>query len=148
MIYEYICPCGAEFERMLPVAEYQTPQICECGRKAKRVISAPMLAFAQRECRYDSPVDGRPITTWAERKEDLLRNGCSEYDPEMKKDYHRRLEREQNALERKFDSTIEAEIERMPGRKREKLQNELDSGATAAPVNSSIPRATTVDIVR
>lgn len=142
MIYEYLCVCGAEFERTLPVSEYQTPQICECGRKAKRVISAPMLAFAQRECRYDSPVDGRPITSWAQRKEDLLRHGCQEYDPGMKQDYHKRVEREQNALERRLDDTIEAEIDKMPTRKREKLQNELDGGASAAPVRGTVPIAT------
>lgn len=129
--YAYECDCGSAFDRVLPLAEYQTPQICECGHTAKRVISAPMLAFAQRECVYDSPVDGRPITSWAQRREDLARSGCQEYDPEMKKDYHRRLEREQNALERRVDATIEAEVDKMPARKRETLQSELDHGATA-----------------
>ena len=116
---------------MLPVSQYQAPQICECGRRAKRVISAPMLAFAQRECVYDSPVDGRPITSWAQRREDLARHGCQEYDPGMKQDYHRRLERAQNELERHVDDTIEAEVDKMPARKREALQNELDNGASA-----------------
>lgn len=142
MIYGYVCVCGAEFERVLPVSEYQTPQTCECGRSAKRVISAPMLAFAQRECRYDSPIDGRPITSWAQRKEDLLRNGCQEYDPGMKQDYQKRIEKEQNALERRLDTTIEAEIDKMPTRKREKLQNELDSGATAVPERGTVPIST------
>lgn len=127
---------------MLPVAEYRTPQICECGKKAKRVISAPMLAYAQRDCIYDSPIDGRPITSWAQRKEDLARNGCEEYDPGVKQDYHRRVKREQNALERQLDDTIEAEIDKMPTRKREKLQNELDAGATAVPERGLVPVAT------
>lgn len=130
--YEYLCAhCEAEFERVLPVAEYQVPQLCECGRKAKRVISAPMLAFAQRECVYDSPVDGRPITSWAQRRDDLARHGCQEYDPGMKQDYHRRLEREQNELERRVDATVEAAVDKMSVRKREALQNDLDRGANA-----------------
>lgn len=144
MIYEYICTCGAEFDRVLPVAEYQTPQFCECGKTAKRVISAPMLAFAQRECIYDSPVDGRAITSWAQRREDLARHGCQEYDPGMKQDYHRRIEKEQNQLERKLDATIEAEVDKMPTRKREMLQNELDGGATAVPVSGAAGRKTVV----
>lgn len=133
---------------MLPVAEYRTPQLCGCGKKAKRVISAPMLAFAQRECVYDSPIDGRPITSWAQRKEDLARNGCEEYDPGIKQDYHRRLEREQNTLERQLDDTIEAEIDKMPTRKREKLQNELDAGATAVPERGTVPISTVRAIAR
>jgi hypothetical protein len=143
MLYEYICSNGHEFERSLPVAEYRTPQFCECGRKGKRVISAPMLAVVQRECRYDSPIDGRPITSWAQRKEDLARNGCQEYDPGMKQDYHRRIEREDRDIDKKLDATVEAEIEKMPARKREKLMSELDSGATAVPERRSVPISTT-----
>ena len=30
---------------------------------------------------YRSPIDGRPITTRSERREDLKRNGCVEVDP-------------------------------------------------------------------
>lgn len=30
---------------------------------------------------YKSPIDGRPITTRTERREDLARNGCVPYEP-------------------------------------------------------------------
>lgn len=33
---------------------------------------------------YNSPIDGRPITSRSHRREDLRRNGCVEYDPSMK----------------------------------------------------------------
>lgn len=144
--YEYVCSNGHEFERSLPVAQYQDPQTCECGRTGKRVISAPLLAVVQRECRYDSPIDGRPITSWRAREEDLKRHGCQEYDPAMRQDYHRRLEREDAQLEKSIESTVEAEIERMPARKRERLQNELNAGAHAAPVRGAAPLKTTRSI--
>lgn len=137
-LYEYVCSNGHEFERYLPVAEYKAPQQCECGKKGKRVISAPMLAYAQRECVYDSPIDGRPITSWAQRREDLARNGCQEYDPGMKQDYQRRIQREDREMDKQLDATIEAEFERMPARKLEKLTNELESGATAVPERGTV----------
>jgi putative FmdB family regulatory protein len=140
-MYEYACERGHHFERFLKVADYQTPQTCDCGTAGRRVLSLPIV-FAQRECVYDSPVDGRPITSWKQRREDLARNGCQEYDPEMKKDYHRRLEREDRELESKIEATVEAEIERMPGHKREALQNELNGGAQATPERSTVPIST------
>lgn len=142
MIYEYICSNGHEFERSLPVAEYKTPQICECGRKGKRVISAPMLAVVQRECVYDSPIDGRPITSWAQRREDLARHGCQEYDPGMRQDYQRRIEREDREMDQKLDATVEAVIDQMPSHKKERLVKELAAGATAVPERGTVPKAT------
>lgn len=139
MIYEFRCSRGHNFEVSLPVAEYQTAQTCGCGASARRVISVPRLVFGQRDCRYTSPVDDRPITSWAQRRDDLARNGCQEYDPEMKKDVDRRIAREAAELERSIDSTVEAEIERMPVRKRELLDSELRSGADVSPVRSAAP---------
>jgi hypothetical protein len=34
---------------------------------------------------YRSPIDGRPITSRSERREDLKRNGCVEWEPGMGK---------------------------------------------------------------
>lgn len=141
--YEYRCAKGHEFEATLSVADYQTPQSCECGSPGRRIISVPALAFGQRECRYDSPVDGKPVTTWAQRRDDLARNGCQEYDPEMKKDVDRRIARESATLERNIERTVESEIERMPVRKREKLDQELRGGADAQPVRGAVPFKTT-----
>lgn len=111
-------------------ARADTPR-CACGAPTTQIIDRPPMGFVQRECRYDSPVDGRPITTWAQRKDDLARHGCQEYDPEMKKDAERRRREADAALERSVDQTVEAAIETMPNRKRERLHNELMAGATA-----------------
>jgi putative FmdB family regulatory protein len=45
--YEYRCEkCEIEFERFLPIAEYDSPQKCEeCGTVGKKQISSPGLIF-------------------------------------------------------------------------------------------------------
>ena len=42
-IYGYTCPaCERQFDRRLPVAQYNAPQSCpECGAEAKKQISVP-----------------------------------------------------------------------------------------------------------
>lgn len=142
-LYEYECERGHVFERVQPVAQCSDPQPCDCGQTGRRIISRT-VGFVQRECVYDSPIDGRPITSWAQRREDMARNNCQEYDPGMRQDFDRRIAREDAQLDAKFDATIEAEIERLPVRKRERLQAELDSGAIATPERLTVPQSTTV----
>jgi len=61
-IYEYQCPCGTQFERVLPVARYDEAQVCECGKVAQKVILHAPRGYVQADICYDSPIDGRPIT--------------------------------------------------------------------------------------
>lgn len=42
-LYDHICERGHRFERFVPLAEYDKPQSCDCGRPATRTISAPRL---------------------------------------------------------------------------------------------------------
>ena len=126
--YEYECPKGHEFERILPVARYDEPQTCECGRVAQKLISRPALAWASREVNYDCPITGIPITSMAQHKDNLARHGCQQYDPLMKQDAERFRKREQEKLEQIVDNTVEAEISKMSSKQIEKLGNEFDSG--------------------
>lgn len=96
----------------------------------KRIFDAPMF-FGIKDVCYDSPIDGSPITSMAARREDLARSGCIEYDPEMRKDYERRIEEGERKLESSVDTLLDKEIAAMPSRKREKLAAELESGVTA-----------------
>lgn len=126
--YLYKCQCGKQFDRYLSVANYDTPQTCECGFEARRVICAPMMVSV-KEIRYESPIDGKPVTSKQARQEDLARSGCIEYDPEMKTDYNRRIEREEKELENKMEQSVNAAIAQMPTKKRESLVTELQNGA-------------------
>lgn len=144
--YVYECSAGHTFERILRVADYANPQGCDqCGRLGKKVITAPTV-FVSKDICYDSPIDGRPITSMRARLDDLARNNCTEYDPEIKKDYTRRIERQQLQLERSVEATVEATIEQMPVRKREQLETELRSGADCAPERQAAPFKTTTKV--
>jgi len=147
-LYEFRCECGAEFERYLPVSGYDTPQECQCGAKARRIISIPTLVVVSPDINYDSPIDGRPITSMAARREDLARSNCTPYDPDIKQDYHRRIEQSERALEKAVDETVDRELSNMPARKREKLEAELNAGLTAEPVRSTAAAKPIVKQVR
>lgn len=44
-IYEYRCKCGSEKEVILPIEEYNQPQVCECGEVMQRKMSVPRPAI-------------------------------------------------------------------------------------------------------
>lgn len=88
---------------------------------------------------YDSPVDGRPITSHAARQEDLKRNGCIEYDPEMKKDHERRVVEHDAALDRAVEESVCREVAKMPKKKKEQLIKEVvHQGVGAAVVRGGV----------
>lgn len=136
-LYEFECGIGHQFERVLPVAECSSEQFCDCGHIATRVYLTAPKGFVQKDICYDSPVTGRPVTSMAQRRQDLAKHGCSEYDPGMKQDYQRRIKREEAALDRSVDHFVDTEIAKMPARKLEKLESELKAGADATIVRNS-----------
>lgn len=113
--------------------------------QGKRFLPLPM-AFIQPDICYDSPIDGRPITNKYARMEDLARNNCREYDPGQRQDYDRKVKEADERLERSFEQSIDREIALMPARKREKLQAELEGGATVEPIRQTAPLATAVNL--
>jgi hypothetical protein len=98
-----------------------------------------VMGFVQANICYDSPIDGRPITSKQARIEDLARHNCRPYDPEMKTDYQRRIADDEKKLDKAVDETIDRTIAAMPARKREKLEAELQGGVTAEPVRLTAP---------
>lgn len=135
--YEYVCPSGHKFEKILKLSSYKEPQQCECGEEGERVISPPMV-FVSQDIRYTSPIDGRVITTRQQRQEDLAKSNCIPYDPGMKQDADRRRVESEMKLEKSLDATVEKQIHTMPARKREKLAAELQGGVTAEYTRSTV----------
>jgi hypothetical protein len=80
---------------------------------------------------YHSPIDGRLITTAAQRREDMARNDCIEYEPGMRQDVDRRAKQDEIALDRAVDETFDREIAAMPAHKLERLDAEMNAGLTA-----------------
>jgi putative FmdB family regulatory protein len=54
-LYEYKCSCGKRFDRLLKLAEYDTPQTCECGQVAEKQLSAPAVFgdFAEEDAKLE-----------------------------------------------------------------------------------------------
>lgn len=135
-VHDFRCTlCGKVEERVVPSNDLQKPQWHQCSSVAaalmeKIFLRAPM-GFVQRDICYDSPVDGRPITSKAARIDDLRRNDCIEYDPEMRKDAERNRREAEARLDRAVDETVDAAWAVWDTRKREKLAAELESGADA-----------------
>jgi hypothetical protein len=107
-------------------------------RMERGEFRAPM-GFVSQDVRYDSPIDGRPITNKHARIEDMKRSNCIEYDPGMKQDAERKRIEQETQLERSVDQTIERELATMPSRKLEKLTAELQGGLTVEPQRQTAP---------
>ena len=137
-VYSYRCVNDHQFTRFFSLANHQAVIQCECGVVAQQQITAPVLVKCAADVRYDSPITGEHITSHHARIEDLKRHDCIEYDPEMKRDYERRIADEDAQLDKSIDEHVEASIEKMPTAKRAQLWSELtEQGLTAETVRST-----------
>lgn len=125
-VYEYACGNKHVTRKLYRVRDYVEAVDCDqCDLAAVRIFTPPVMVKAASDVRYDSPIDGRPITSHVARREDLKRHDCIEYDPEMKKDAVRRVKERQDAFEASVEQTVATEIARMPSRKRQELVKEV-----------------------
>lgn len=120
------------------VKDYEEAVDCDqCDLAAVRIFTAPAMVKAAVDCRFASPIDGRPITTHAARREDMKRHDCIEYDPEMRKDVVRRHQDRSAQFENAVDETVAKEIAKMPAEKKAKLVQEVvHQGLTTEAVRS------------
>lgn len=129
-IYTYTCTAGHQFDRFLKLKDYKEPQICDCGLESKKIIMPTMINCDMKPWEsYESPVSGRAITSYKERKKDMADHGCVDYEPSLRTDSTKHMNSEDSKLEKKMDDFVEKSIHEMPIRKREKLESELNSGA-------------------
>lgn len=126
-LYEFKCESGHVYDRYLKLKNYNDIQKCECGSESKRQLTPTMIHVI--DIRYESPIDGSPITTAKKRNEDLAESGCVPYEIGMRQDADRKAKSEESELEKSFDETVDKEIYKMSARKREKLESELEAGA-------------------
>lgn len=69
------------------IADRDNLPTCFCGATVERVITAPMVSIFPG---YESPVDGRPITSRRERDNDLRQAKAYEWEPGIEKDIARK----------------------------------------------------------
>lgn len=128
-MYEYKCPEGHKFVKFSKISEYRAAALCDCGKEASRVLSAPMV-------RGDLPGYGCPVTgKWVEgrraHEENLKRTGCRVLEPGEREAAATRRSQADAALETSIETTAAQFVEALPVRKREKLAAEIDNGAAA-----------------
>jgi hypothetical protein len=81
-VYQAVClSCGKYHEYIRRVADcLDTPECCGTAT-SKRILSAPMMrADIAPWDAYESPATGRLITSYAERREDMKRAGCRDWE--------------------------------------------------------------------
>ncbi len=122
-LYEYLCENGHKFDRYLKLANYKDEQTCDCGASTRKLISTPMIAPMFED--YESPIDGRPITSKQKRLDDMARNDCVPYEVGIVEENTKKLKTAEDKLERDIDRTVDYSIAQMPTKQREKLEQEL-----------------------
>jgi hypothetical protein len=109
-VYEAVClKCGKYHEYVRPVSACMDTPEC-CGTKTdKRILSAPMARpdIAPWDA-YESPATGRMITSHAERREDMRRAGCRDWEGQdvERREATKRKAEDDAKLDAKLDATV------------------------------------------
>ena len=111
-LYEYRCGEGHIFERVLPVAEYLSPQFCSCGEIGQKVILHPPRVFCDLEG-YESPATGRWVEGKRARAEDLRLSGCRPYEAGEREAAEARKVMADQQLDRQIDGVVERTLDDM-----------------------------------
>lgn len=131
--YTFRCSdCGAVFDKILRLAQYNDPQTCSCGKPAKRVIVAP--AIRTDISGYRCPVTDKWIEGRRAHAENLKRTGCRLYEPGETDHFKRQKASEEAKFEKELDQTADRLIAELPAVKREKLIGEVEGGISATVV--------------
>lgn len=104
-------------------------EVLHLGTRAEKVFLVAPRGYVQPDICYDSPIDGRPITSKQARIEDLKRNQCREYDPTEKDEVIRNKARAEAELDKSIDDSVDATLAGWSTRKKELLEQEIRSGA-------------------
>ena len=134
-LYEYECDsCKARVEKFLPLSEFDCAQQCSCGEILRKRLSAPVV-FVDYPA-YQCPVTGATIEGRRQHEENLKRHGCRVWEPGETDRVRQERVAADHDFGRKVEATIDEQLTTMPSRKREKLVEELKSGADLALVRS------------
>lgn len=138
--YDYLCKnptCQRRFEVVKSIKDYNRAEPCpSCdGRETIKQLSAPRVVT-------DFPGYSCPITgDWVEGKkahrENLAKHGCRIQEPGETQAIQRSRDAEEAALDASLENDVGRQIEAMPQRKREQLENELSRGVSAEAVRST-----------
>lgn len=104
--YSIRCPEGHNDTIFAKIGDRDKPHSCiTCGLPVCRVLDAPAVRGEIQA--YRSPINGEWINSNAQRKDDLKRSGCLEWEPGIRQD----MPRIRADLERKRMAPVEATID-------------------------------------
>lgn len=126
-IYEYGCTCGRVFDVFKKISELDEPEHCICGKPAVRRVSAPAVVGDYEG--YQCPVTGKYIEGRRAHEENLKRTNCRLFEPGEQKDIERARAAKQEAHVEAICEDVARMVEAMPTAQKEKLAQELASGA-------------------
>ena len=129
--YVFKCSvCEAQFERILRLAQYDSPQLCPaCGGPAKRQICAPAVRGDYPP--YECPVTGKVIEGRRAHEENLRRHGCRVLEPGEDREATRRAAASEVEFDKTVDDTVERLVANLPEEKVRKLETEIKAGVSA-----------------
>lgn len=121
-MYEAQCLiCGNEQDYHRTVANYLDTPEC-CGQKMQKMISAP--SFIVDIPAYVSPVSGKLINSRQQRKEDLKRTNCREWEgmEQENKVAQQRAKDEEKRQDAKIEEAVLSAWNQLPSEKRKVLE--------------------------
>jgi hypothetical protein len=87
-VYEYKCEDNHIFDRYLPLDRYNEPQICECGKGSKKVLTG---LYVQPDMEaYKSPIDGSYVGSRSQHRKHMKHHGVIEVGNEKLKNPFRK----------------------------------------------------------
>lgn len=106
--YDFCCPSCSHTEAHFRKIEQRNIAPYHCAAEMQRVITAP--AIRPDISAYISPASGQWVNSRAQRREDLLREGCIENEPGLKAHIAARAASEQEKVMQTVSSTIDQTI--------------------------------------
>lgn len=123
-VYEARCNiCNSVQDYYRPVADCMNTPEC-CGQKTQKVILTPSMGIVDIPA-YVSPVSGKMINSRSERREDLKRSNCREWegmDQEVKVAQERKRI-EEKAEDKKLEQAAVAAWNQLAPEKRQALES-------------------------
>lgn len=126
-LYDFICAEGHRFERHVKLADFEAEQFCACGVSATRAISSVRINRDYEA--YNCPITGKLIDGRRAHQENLKQHGCRILEPGEAEANTARKRQADAAFDTSVDQTVEKFIDTLPSAKKERLANEILSGA-------------------
>jgi hypothetical protein len=118
-IYEAVCmKCGDYHEYVATIANCLDTPICCDTKTEKRILSSPMGIVDIPA--YESPATGKWITSRSERREDLKRSGCREWEgiATERQESEKRKEEDAKKADAALDHTVRKAWQDLPQSKK------------------------------